>query len=612
MTYLNRTISQALKEEAIFNDLSEEELAKLVGAGEICNIQAGSVVYKFGDNANFLYVIISGSVRISNEFNEELTHESGFFGEEVATLDSYITSATAVSDLVLLQLNKQTLLDLQLQKPKLTINTGALTLARHLGTRTGKKEVEQKKLTSTLSNKDKLGWFLSAVLPIAFFFIAQSSGFSSHASIFIAIISAVILMWSFSIVDEFIPPIVAMVACILTGLAPPNVALAGFATPALLILLGIYALTGAITQSGLSYRLVLNLIKILPRSAFTNQIVLLFSGFLLSFVTPSGNNRISLLLPVFRDMVTGLKLGKQSSHATALMAATFGGAMIFSPMLAVSKSANISAVSLLPESLQQQFLGFYWLYCALFFIIGIVAVHLILIRIIFSNSSTVPINEAILTSQLECLGPMKSAEKLVASIFFSYILFCVTYSIHQINLSVISGVLLISLLLFGAYSKIDFKNLTDWPMIFFLLGVDSLMNIMGYLGLDQSLAQSVQYLYQFIDGRLWLFLLAACATILIIRLALPLTAGMLTSFAILLPVSLSQHIHPWICLFVCAVFSDIWFLRYQSSVYLQARSTIGLSIYSERKFLIYNWCLNIGRVLVVFASIPWWIYLGLV
>jgi di/tricarboxylate transporter len=612
MTYLSRSISQALKDDAIFSDLSEEELAKLAGAGELCHFQAQSTVYKFGDNASCLYVIISGSIRLSNEFDEELTHENGVFGEEVVTLDCYITSAIAVSDLVLLQLNKQTLLDLQLQKPKLAINTGALTLSRHMSTRTSKKEAVQKKLTATLSNKEKLGWFFSAVLPIAFFFIAQSSGFSSYASLFIAIISAVILMWSFTIVDEFIPPIVAMVACILTGLAPPNVALAGFATPALLILLGIYALTGAITQSGLSYRLVLNLIKILPRTAYTNQFVLMFSGFLLSFVTPSGNNRISLLLPVFRDMVTGLKLGKESSHATALMAATFGSAMIFSPMLAVSKSANITAVSLLPESLQQQFLGFYWLYCALFFIIGIVAVHFISVRIIFSNPSRVTINEAILTSQLECLGPMRPAEKLVASIFFSYILFCITYSIHQINISVISGVLLISLLLFGAYSKIDFKNLTDWPMIFFLLGVDSLMNIMGYLGLDQSLARSVQFLYQFIDGRLWLFLLAACATTLIIRLALPLTAGMLTSFAILLPVALSQHIHPWICLFVCAVFSDIWFLRYQSSVYLQARSTISLSMYSEPKFLIYNWYLNIGRVLIVFASIPWWIYLGLV
>jgi len=612
MTYLNRTISEALKEEAIFSNLSEEELAKLAGAGEIYTYQAGSSVYKFGDNASFLYVIISGSIRLSNERNEELCPFGGTFGEEAASLDCYITSATAVTDLTILQFNRQTLFDLQLQKPILAMNASALTLSRHMNTRTNKKEAVQKKSTPTLSNKDRLGWFFSAVLPIAFFFIAQSSGFSSYASIFIAIISAVILMWGFSIVDEFIPPIVAMVACILTGLAPSNVALAGFATPALLTLLGVYALSGAITQSGLSYRLVLNLIKILPRTAYSNQIVLLFSGYLLSFVTPSGNNRISLLLPVFKDMVAGLKLGKQSSQATALMAATFGGAMIFSPMLAVSKSANITAVSLLPESLQQQFLGFYWLYCALFFIIGIVAVHLISMRILFSNSNSVPINESVLIGQLECLGPMRPAEKLVAAIFVSYILFCATYSIHQIDLSVISGVLLITLLLFGAYSKIDFKNLTDWPMIFFLLGVDSLMNIMGYLGLDQSLALSVQYLYQFIDGRLWLFLVAACVTTLIIRLALPLTAGMLTSFAILLPVALSQHIHPWLCLFVCAVFSDIWFLPYQSSVYLQARSTVTLNMYSEQDFLKYNWCLNIGRILTVFASIPWWAYLGLI
>ena len=159
MTYLSRSISQALKDDAIFSDLSEEELAKLAGAGELCHFQAQSTVYKFGDNASCLYVIISGSIRLSNEFDEELTHENGVFGEEVVTLDCYITSAIAVSDLVLLQLNKQTLLDLQLQKPKLAINTGALTLSRHMSTRTSKKEAVQKKLTATLSNKEKLGWF---------------------------------------------------------------------------------------------------------------------------------------------------------------------------------------------------------------------------------------------------------------------------------------------------------------------------------------------------------------------------------------------------------------------------------------------------------------------
>lgn len=158
----------------------------------------------------------------------------------------------------------------------------------------------------------------------------------------------------------------------------------------------------------------------------------------------------------------------------------------------------------------------------------------------------------------------------------------------------------------------DFKGVTDWPMIFFLLGVDSMMNIMGYLNLDQALATSAQGLYQFIDGRLWLFIAAAGITILIIRLALPLSAGMLTAFAILLPVALAQDVHPWICLFVCAIFSDIWFLPYQSSVYLQLRSTIPQNLYSEKMFLKYNLFLNLGRIAIVYASIPWWNYLGLI
>ena len=293
MNYLNRTISEALKEELIFSDHSPEELAKLAGAGEICNYQAGEFIYKFGDKASFLYVIISGEIRLLNEFNKDLDTLGGTFGEEANSLECYITSATSLTDSVVLQIDKQTLLDLKLRNSKLASNASVVTIARHSNTQASIKRTD-KKTTPTLSNKDKLGWFLSAVLPIISFFVAQSSGFTSYSSIFIAIISAVILMWGFSIVEEFSPPLVAMVACILTGLVPSNVALGGFSSPALLTLLGVYALSGAMTQSGLSYRTALILINLLPRTAFSNQTVLLLSGYLLSFVTPSGSsNRLN-------------------------------------------------------------------------------------------------------------------------------------------------------------------------------------------------------------------------------------------------------------------------------------------------------------------------------
>lgn len=611
MTNQNLSIRTALKEDPLFGDLSTDQLAKLAGSGELCSYKPGEILFKIGDEALDCYVVISGEVKLLDGNNNDRHFKQRSFGEEAFSLDFYISTAVAVSDVTVLRIDKQSLSDLKVQVPMIAANSSLALVSRHSDVSISVKKKNQKSSVPLLSSKEKVGWLLSTLLPLLFYFLAQANGFSSYASIFIAIISAVILMWSFSIVDEFIPPVVAVVACVLTGLAPTNIALSGFATPALLTLLGVYALAGTVTQSGLSYRIVLILLKKLPKTAFSNQIVLLLSGYLLSFVTPSGNNRISLLLPVYKDMVSGLKLGKHSLQGTGLLAATFGGAMLFSPMLAVSKSANITAVSLLPDSIQQQFLGFYWLYCAIFCLIGITAVHIFSIRKLFPATDAKLIDATILNGQLECLGPMKIGEKLAAYIFVLYIIFCTTYSIHQIDLSALSGILLISLLLFGIYSKVDFKNLTDWPMIFFLLGVDSLMNIMSYLGLDRSLASSVQYLYQFINGSLWLFILAACATTLIIRLALPLGAGMLTSFAILLPVALNQHIHPWICLFVCAVFSDIWFFPYQSSVYLQAKSSVPQHMYSERGFLKYNMALNVGRLLVIFASIPWWIYLGL-
>jgi hypothetical protein len=108
-----------------------------------------------------------------------------------------------------------------------------------------------------------------------------------------------------------------------------------------------------------------------------------------------------------------------------------------------------------------------------------------------------------------------------------------------------------------------------------------------------------------------LFILAALATTVVIRLALPVTAGMLVSVVILLPVAESHGIHPWICVFLTAMFSDIWFLPYQSSVYLQVLSQGCGDTYDQRRFLLHNFWMNLARVVVAYASIPWWNWLGL-
>jgi divalent anion:Na+ symporter, DASS family len=152
----------------------------------------------------------------------------------------------------------------------------------------------------------------------------------------------------------------------------------------------------------------------------------------------------------------------------------------------------------------------------------------------------------------------------------------------------------------------------DWPMIFFMLGMDSMMRTMNYLGLDRQFAEFVGHLFGFVDGSFILFALATLVTTILLRLALPVAAGMLLSFLIMLPVALEQGYSPWVCVFMTAIFSDIWFFRHQNSVYLIVWNSDAVADYDHNWFMRHNMIMNAARVLCVFAAIPWWQSMGLI
>jgi hypothetical protein len=114
-----------------------------------------------------------------------------------------------------------------------------------------------------------------------------------------------------------------------------------------------------------------------------------------------------------------------------------------------------------------------------------------------------------------------------------------------------------------------------------------------------------------INGELGWFILLALLVTVLLRLVLPITAGMIMAVTLLLPVGLEQGIHPWLVVFLASLFSDIWFFPHQNSSYAQALAGGLRQRCSEARFLQYAWWLNPLRVLLAYASIPYWRWLGL-
>ena len=141
------------------------------------------------------------------------------------------------------------------------------------------------------------------------------------------------------------------------------------------------------------------------------QTALLLSGYALSPIMPSGNARLSLLQPLYRDMVSGLSLKRQSAAAVALMAAMFSGAMLFSSMMLTSKSSNLTVFGMLLVQVQEQFQGVFWLAAAAVAVVVVTLTHAVAMRLSFAREPQTPLPKARLRQQQALLGPVTMPEK---------------------------------------------------------------------------------------------------------------------------------------------------------------------------------------------------------
>lgn len=589
-------------------------LARLVGAMERVEWAPGEVLCAAGQAAAHLYLIESGAAVLTTPSGRQAPLHALHCGEEAAAgLANYACTVTATSQVIAWRLPRATLADVvQLHPPLAT--EALLSLASTLGGEAvggGNGRGAPGAKWSPLTGREIGGWIAAIVLPVGIYFGCVSGGLTTQSALFAAILGMVVVMWVFAIVDEFIPPIIAIVATLFVGLAPPTVALGGFASPSLMTMIGVFALASTIASSGLSYRVMLWLLARLPDRPFWQQTSMLLGGMALSPIVPSGNSRLSILLPLYRDMADGLRLPPRSTALTALMAATLSGALLFSPMMATSKPSSIATLNLLSVQAQHEFSGLFWLVAAGVAMVGLVGFHFLFMRWLLPAENPNPLPKERIRGQLQLLGPLGFAEWLALGSFVAFLAGTATVSLHHVQPSWIAGCVLVTLLVCGSLGKMDFRKQLDWPMVFFLLGIDGLVRIMSYLKVDALIAKVVSGHLGFIDGSIELFVLAALVITVALRIGLPIAASALVSAVILIPVAEANHINPWICIFLAALFSDIWFFPYQSSVWMQAASKGQTEAIDRVQFTRYNQCMNAARVAVAFLSIPYWKWLEL-
>ena len=616
MTDQHRLAANSLAAISLFSQVHKRTLARLLPLLEQQKLEVGDRLFISGDDAESLYYIQSGKVKLSSirESCVEILGKEQFLGEETAiNTRCYMFNAEVIEETVVLILPKQALTLLLEDNQDLRARFYE-SFINHCSDPEHPFQLIEKKPDKTTEDENKVvGWLLAIIVPVLVYYGAEQQTKLAWAGVnFLAIFSSAVVMWVFRLVPEYVPALFIVTSVIVLGLVPTHIILAGYSSGSFFMALSVFGIGAVLVQSGFTYRLALNILRITPNSGFWYQLSMFFIGLLLTPVLPSANGRAGLISPLLVDMSDILGFKRGGMGATQLSVAAFSGISLFSAVFLTSKSVNFALFGMFPTQIKDQFTWGYWVYAAGVAFIVLAIGYLVLSKLFFRQQENTNLSKGQLRSQLEILGPMQMSEWVALGGVVFFIVGVMTASIHKIQPPWIGLAILYCLLTLGSISKKGFRQDIDWPFLLMLGGFVGLVKTMSYLQVDAWFAGHLLWIGQFMTTDFNLFILMMGVTMYLIRLVVPNSAAIILVASIFMPIAIHQGINPWIIAFIILMFSDGWFMPYQCSYYLALVSkTAPYKLFIHKQLLLFNAWSNLIRFAAVYASVPFWRSLGL-
>jgi CRP-like cAMP-binding protein/di/tricarboxylate transporter len=433
---------------------------------------------------------------------------------------------------------------------------------------------------------------------------------TSPQQTFVSLLLAAIAAMLSRRLPDFVVGLGLVAAWILLGVARPTEALAGFASKEWLFVLAVYGLAAATARSGLLYRIGLLLVRRVPNGNLRQAATLLLTGLALTPLIPSATGRASLVLPLARALAEALRIPDRSSAAAVLGLAAWTGA---GPLMFVSLSGSgtcLLAWGLLPEASRARVGWIQWLVAAVPLGAFLAAGGLVLLFVLLRPAPVAAPPRERISLQVALLGPPSSREVAVGLILALTVTGWILAPWLHLDLASVALLGLLGAAAVGTFDSAALQAL-DWGMLLFFGAVLGLGRLAASLGLDAQAGALIQrFLGESRPGPLGLVLGVALVSFAV-RLILEQDLTVLLVSLTLVPVATAAGVEPWAVTIALLATSVVWFLPFQTSSYMVARSASEDRLFSHeqaRRFaLAYAGLTLLGLALAV----PYWRLLGI-
>jgi len=429
---------------------------------------------------------------------------------------------------------------------------------------------------------------------------------------FLATMAVAVILWSFGFIDDYIVAILLLLVWVISGIVPSEIALAGFAKSSWFFVIGVLGIGAAVINSGLLYRVALQVLRRIPPEYKIYTVILGVSGLVATALLPEIKGRIVIMSPLSQMIAESLGFKPRSNGSAGITLSTYIGFGQMTFMFLTGSTICLIGWNLLPEAARQEFGWGTWALATLpagiftlFFLLG--AIYL-LFRV---KEQTVP-NPKTLKAQLEILGPLTGGEWSSIAILALAMVGWVGKPLHGISEAWVALGALLGFLATGVLDKKGFKNNIDWSYLLFLGVITSTAVIMTYLKIHLWLIGIVDAILSPVSLQPLTFLMVVALLVYILRFFLRKEPTVISLILVLTPWAQAMEIHPGVLLLTILMAIESWFLPYQTTSYQIAYYSTDEKAFSHaqaRKVMVAKFFVSL---LALTISVPYWRMLGLI
>jgi DASS family divalent anion:Na+ symporter len=387
---------------------------------------------------------------------------------------------------------------------------------------------------------------------------------------FVLLLGGAVALWMSDSIAPSAVSLVLLASWILSAVATPDQAVAGFGTKDWLFVVALMGLAVAIARSGLLFRVGLLLIRRMPRGLAGQTATLMLTGVLLGPVLPTAMGRIALITPLARGIAQALRLGPNEPPAAVLGLATWigSGPLLFTFLNA--SPACLLAWALLPESSRSRFDWIHWFLAAAPLTLLIAAGMLGALFVVLRPTLSRAVAREKIELQLAVLGPLSRHEIAMIIILVLTIAGWVMGPAIHLDAATVAVLGLIAAFLTGNLDHHAWRDV-DWSYLVFFGVLLGMGRLMGTLGLDRLAGEA---------AGAWLTK-AGITPVTFVLLAGAL--GMVTSSLVgeqavlflslsLIPVATAIGVDPWVAVVVVLSTVLVWLVPATTPEYVAAYS----------------------------------------